>query len=147
MIFPAAFGFSCWVLLGTFSPIYAVVNAVWCVVFVEYWKRQELELSIRWGVKNVSSIEDKRKEFRPEKHTRDPVTGEDVAYFPARKRLLRQLLQIPLAIVTAISLGTIICFSYAIEIFISEVYSGPFKYLLVYTPTVILTLAVPTVSG
>jgi len=147
LIFPAAFGFSCWILLSNFSPIYAVVNGLWCVVFVEYWKRQEKELAIRWGVKNVSSIEDKRREFKAEKNTTDPVTGEQVAYFPAQKRLRRQLLQIPLAALCVVALGAVICTSYAIEIFISEVYDGPLKSILVFLPTILLTLSVPTITN
>jgi len=147
MVFPAAFGFSCWVLLGSFSPIYAIVNCLWCVVFIEYWRRQESELAIRWGVKNVSFIEDKRKEFRPAKVVKDPVTGEDVAYFPHRERLKRQMLQIPLALLSVVALGLVICTCYGIEIFISEVYNGPLKSVLVFLPTVLLTLAIPTISG
>src|SRR6266536_6030309 len=76
LLFPAVFGFSCWVLLGHYSLIYAVVNCLWCVTFVEYWNRQELDLSIRWGVKGVSAIETKRKDFKHEKEIMDPVTGE-----------------------------------------------------------------------
>lgn len=147
MIFPAAFGFSCWVLLGNFSVIYAIVNGLWCIIFVEYWKRQEQELAMRWNVKNVSSIEDKRREFQPEKIATDPVTGEKVAFFPAKKRIQRQLLQIPLAILCVVALGAVICTCYAIEIFISEVYDGPLKSVLVFLPTIILTLAVPTISN
>ncbi|KAL2422123.1 hypothetical protein ABEF95_010231 [Exophiala dermatitidis] len=147
LVFPAAFGFSCWLLLGNFSAIYAVVNGLWCIVFVEYWKRQEQELAIRWGVKNVSTIEARRREFVPEKVTTDPVTEEKVEYFPAKKRILRQLLQIPLAILCVVALGTVICTCYAIEIFISEVYGGPLKSVLVFTPTIILTLAVPAISN
>lgn len=147
MIFPAAFGFSCWVLLGNFSAVYAIVNGLWCVIFVEYWKRQEQELAIRWNVKNVSAIEDKRKEFVPEKTVTDPITGEKVSFFPAKKRLQRQLLQIPLAFLCVIALGAVICTCYAIEIFISEVYDGPLKSILVFLPTIILTLAVPTISN
>ncbi len=147
MIFPAAFGFSCWVLLGGYSAIYAIVNGLWCVVFVEYWKRQEQELAIRWNVKKVSTIEDKRREFVAEKVTTDPVTGEQVSFFPAKKRLQRQLLQIPLAVLCVVGLGAIICTCYAIEIFISEIYNGPLKSVLVFLPTIMLTLAVPTMSN
>jgi anoctamin-10 len=147
MIFPAAFGFSCWVLLGGFSPVYGIVNIVWCLVFVEYWKRQELELSIRWGVKHVSVIQSKRRDFVPEKTVTDPVTGEDAPYFPTKKRLQRQLLQIPLALLCVIGLGTIILTCYSIEIFISEVYDGPFKSVLVFSPVVLLTLCVPPMSA
>ena len=143
----ASFGFACWVLLGNFSGLYGIVITMWGLIFVEYWKRQETELSIRWGVKNVSVIQDKRRDFSPEATITDSVTGEEVHYFPGKKRILRQLLQIPLALVSFIGLGTIICTCYAIEIFISEVYSGPFKSILVFTPTIILTLAIPPMSN
>jgi anoctamin-10 len=147
MMFPAAFGFSCWVLLGSYSWIYGIVNTLWCVVFVEYWKRQEQELSVRWGVKNVSVIENKRRGFVPDRVITDNITGEQVPVFPSKKRVQRQLLQIPLAIFSAIGLGSIIVTCYAIEIFISEVYNGPFKSYLTFTPTILLTLAVPPMSN
>jgi anoctamin-10 len=146
MVFPAAFGFSCWVVLGHYSAVYAIVNGLWCVVFVEWWKRRETELAIRWGVKHVSSIEDKRREFKPEKTITDPITGETILYFPASKRLRRQLLQIPFALVSTIALGTLIVVCYGIEIFISEVYDGPGKSILVYLPTVLLSTLDPTIT-
>lgn len=132
--------------MGYFSPIYAVVNGLWCVVFVEWWKRQESDLAIRWGVRNVSAVQVKRREFEHEKIITDPITGETVQWFPARKRLQRQLLQVPFAIVSAIALGTLICTCYGIEIFISEVYNGPLKSVLVFVPTGLLTTLVPTIS-
>lgn len=147
LMFPAAFGASVWLLLGNFSPVYMVGIGMWSVVFVEYWKRQEFELAVRWSVKNVGMLEHKRREYRPEKVHKDPLTGEDVAYFPAQKRLQRQLLQIPLAIMSAVALGLVICTCYAIEIFLSEVYDGPLKSVLVFTPTILLTVFVPTVSS
>lgn len=146
LIFLAVFGFSCWVLLGYFSPIYAVVNGLWCVVFVEWWKRQEADLAIRWGVRNVSAIQKKRREFVYEKEVKDPITGETVQWFPAKKRLQRQLLQVPFALLAATALGTLICTCFGIEIFISEVYNGPLKSVLVFIPTVILTTLLPTIS-
>jgi hypothetical protein len=95
----------------------------------------------------VSSIEDKRREFEPEKVVTDSITGEKVPYFPSKKRLLRQLLQIPLALLCVVALGAVICTCYAIEIFISEVYDGPLKSVLTFLPTIILTLAVPAISN
>ena len=38
LLFPAAFGFAAWLILGKFSWFYAVVNALWSVVFFEHWK-------------------------------------------------------------------------------------------------------------
>lgn len=130
-MFLAAFGFSSWVLLGYFSPIYAVVNGLWSVVFVEYWKRQELDLSLRWGSKGASAIQRKRREFQHAKEVTDPITGETLQVFPATQRLSRQALQIPFAVLAVFALGTLIATCFGIEIFISEIYSGPFQSVLV----------------
>src|SRR5437764_727758 len=146
MMFPAVFGFSCWILLPRFSWIYAVVNGLWCVVFVERWKRQEFELAFRWGVRGVSAIEDRRRDFEYEKEIHDPITGETTLYFPAIKRLYRQLLQVPFALLASLALGSLIAICFGIEIFISEVYNGPLKFVLVFLPTILLTILVPTIS-
>lgn len=130
-MFPAGFGAFAWLFLGHFSPIYAIVNAIWCVAFTEYWKHQEVDLGVRWGVRNVSRIEQKRKDFKHEKLITDPVTGEDVGFFPSGKRLQRQLWQVPFALTAASLLGTLITTCFCIEVFISEVYDGPLKWLLV----------------
>lgn len=110
------------------------MNGLWCVTFVEYWKRQEIDLGVRWGVKGVSSIQQKRRDFKHEKEVRDPVTGETVRIFPATKRLGRQLLQVPFALLAALALGTLIATCFGIEIFLSEVYNGPGQSLLVSAP-------------
>ena len=134
LLFPAAFGFSAWILLGSFSSIYAVVIGLWCITFVEYWKHQEIDLSIRWGVKGISAMSQRRKEFRAEKQIKDPVTGETVEFFSATTRLSRQLLQVPFALLAALALGTLIASCFAIEIFLTEVYNGPMKSVLVSPP-------------
>ncbi|EAW13544.1 anoctamin family protein [Aspergillus clavatus NRRL 1] len=147
LIFPAVFGFSCWLLLGSFSIIYTVVNCLWTIVFIEYWKRQENDLSCRWQTKGVSAVQEKRREFAPERQVVDESTGEVCGVFPAMKRMYRQLLQVPFALLAVIALGAIIATCFAIEIFISEVYSGPFKQYLVFIPTVLLSALVPTMSA
>jgi anoctamin-10 len=131
------FGFSAWILLGHFSPIYAVVNCLWCIVFTEYWKHQEVDLAIRWGVRGVSKIELQRKEFKYQKEITDPVTGQKVRFFPSTTRLWRQLLQIPFALGAALVLGSLIATCFGIEIFISEIYDGPLKSVLVCSTTLI----------
>ena len=147
LLFPAAFGVFTWALLGSFSTIYAIVASLWCVVFVEYWKHQEHDLAIRWGVSGVSSIETKRHEFRAAKTTTDPITGEQQSIFPSIDRLQRQVLQVPFAVACILVLGTLIATCFGIEVFISEVYSGPGKSLLVFLPTVLLTTFMPMLTG
>jgi len=46
-------------------------------------------------------------------------------------RLARQLLQVPFAAACVVALGGLIAGCFAIEIFITEVYNGPFKQYLV----------------
>lgn len=131
LAFPAGFGFCAWVLLGGFSPIYAIVNGLWGIVFIEYWKKQQTDLAVQWGVKGVSQIQHKRPAFKHERVVKDPITGEDIKVYSPVKRLSRQLLQVPFAIAAATVLGSLIATCFAIEIFISEVYNGPFKAYLV----------------
>ena len=118
-----------------FSLIYAIALGLWSAVFIEYWQRQEVELAVRWGVRGVSSIQHSRPEFKYEKEVSDKVTGEKVRVFSPRKRLMRQLLQVPFAILAIAVLGGLIATCFGIEIFISEVYNGPMKWLLVSLTT------------
>ncbi|RFU33654.1 hypothetical protein B7463_g2703, partial [Scytalidium lignicola] len=145
--FPAIFGFSTWVLFGYYSSIYAVVNALWTVIFIEYWKKKEVDLAVQWGVHGVSRIQHKRPGFKYEAVITDKVTGEKVKFYSPFKRLQRQLLQVPFAICAAMVLGSLIAVCFAIEIFISEIYTGPFKTYLVLLPTVILSIGMPTLSA
>ena len=144
---PAAVGFLSWAFLRTFSPIYAIVASLWTVVFVEWWSHQERDLAARWGVKGVSAIELRRHEFNPKHKVEDPITGESLHIFPAKDRLIRQALQIPFVIVAVLVLGSLITLCFAIEVFISEVYSGPGKSILTFLPTVILSIGLPFLSG
>lgn len=143
LLFPAGLGVFSWLFLGYFSSFYAVFVSLWCVVFTEYWKHQEHDLSIRWGVRGVKGIETKRHEYRGMHETTDPVTGEKMQVFSATERMKRQLLQVPFALAAALVLGSLIAMCFGIEVFISEIYSGPMKSLLVFLPTIILTTVMP----
>jgi len=132
---------------GGFSYIYAAVTVLWTTIFVEYWKHQEMDLAIRWEVKGVSSIQTKRKDYAHEKEVVDPITGETVRVFPEWKRLQRQALQIPFALAALVALGSLIATSFAIEIFLTEIYNGPLKSVLVYLPTGIMTTFMPMLTA
>ncbi|KAA8899030.1 calcium-activated chloride channel-domain-containing protein [Sphaerosporella brunnea] len=143
LVIAACFGVASYFLLPQYSLIFAVVNCLWSVVFVEQWKRQEVDLAVRWNVRSVSQFQSKRAQFQPETETKDPVTGEIVKVFPAWKRLTRQSLQIPFALGAGVILSALFAVNFGIEVMISEVYNGPFKSVLMFTPTVIGTVTVP----
>lgn len=124
-----------------------MVNCLWCIVFVEYWKMRETDLSLRWGVNGVGALKVDRPQYYWDKEVVDPITGQIQRVFSARKQFLRQLLLIPFASVATIALGTLIIVTFAMEVFISEVYNGPFKGYLEFLPTVLFSLSLPAISN
>ena len=137
-VFPAAFGFGCWLLLGQFSFIYALGQGLWSVIFLEYWKQKQADLAVTWGSRGVSSIQHQRPEFEWDYEAEDAITGELVKVYPPAKRLKTQLLQIPFAIACIVVLGSLVVSCNSLEIFINEVYSGSGKQYLVCNSLVIL---------
>ncbi|KAI1853271.1 hypothetical protein JX265_000230 [Neoarthrinium moseri] len=146
LLFPAAFGFGAWLILGQYSVFYAMVNSLWSVIFFEYWKKKEVDLAVQWGVRGVSRIQHPRPHYKWEHEAADPVTGEPVKVYSKRKRLQTQLLQLPFALICTLLLGALYVFCFSIEIFIGEIYNGPFKAYLTFLPTIILTACTPTLS-
>ena len=130
-LFPAALGFAAWFILGRYSWLYSIVNSLWSFVFFEWWKKKEVDLAVQWGVRNVSRIQHPRAQFQWEYEAPDPVTGEPVRHYPPTKRLRTQLLQIPFAIGCVLVLGALYVFCFGVEIFLTQVYDGPFKSYLV----------------
>jgi ABC-type phosphate/phosphonate transport system permease subunit len=97
---------------------------------LEYWKIQQVDLSIRWDVKGVGVVKVTRPQFRWEKVVVDS-TGRKKHYFPKWKLVLRQLLQIPFMAVATLALGVIILAVFALETLISDGYNGPYKDMMV----------------
>ncbi|RBQ78419.1 hypothetical protein FVER53590_06373 [Fusarium verticillioides] len=147
LVIPSGFGFVAWLLLGQFSFLYALLCGLWSVVFLEYWKKQEVDLAVQWGVRGVSSIQQARPEFEWDREAEDPVTGEVVKVYEPMKRIKTQLLQIPFALACVIALGALIVTCNSLEVFINEVYNGPGKQYLGFLPTILLVLGTPTISS
>lgn len=147
LIVPAVLGIVGWLYLGPYSILYGVVLSVWCVVFVEYWKIRETDLAMRWGVKGVGTLKVNRAQYQWETEVKDPITGQIQQVFPAWKQLLRQLLLVPFASVAAVALGTLIVVTFASEVFISEVYTGPLKGYLEFGPTILFSLSLPAINS
>ncbi|KAL0261076.1 hypothetical protein SLS55_004772 [Diplodia seriata] len=146
LFFPATTGFLAWMFLPQYSLFYALTTSLWCTVFLEYWKLQEIDLSLRWDVRGVGTLKVNRPTFLPEKAITDPVTGEVMHYFPKWKQIARQTLQIPFILVSFLVLGAFVVVVFAVEVLISEVYEGPFKDLLEYLPTILLAAVLPFIN-
>lgn len=136
-----------WLYLGPYSIIYGASLCVWCVVFVEYWKIREHDLSLRWNVKGVVGLKVNRPEFKWETEVPDAISGQMIKSFPQWKQFLRQLLLIPFASVASVALGSLIVGTFASEVFISEVYNGPMKNYLEFLPTILFSLSLPAITS
>ncbi|EAW13470.1 anoctamin family protein [Aspergillus clavatus NRRL 1] len=147
LVFPAVWGVVCWLCFGPYSITCAVVNCLWGIVFVEYWKIRETDLSQRWNVMGVGALKANRPQYVWEKEVQDPITGETIRVFSMRQQLLRQLLLIPFVMVACLVLGSLIVVTFAMEVFISEVYAGPLKGYLEFLPTVLFSLSLPTITS
>ncbi|RKF57030.1 Uncharacterized protein OnM2_077066 [Erysiphe neolycopersici] len=146
LIFPAGIGLFAWIFLGQYSPIFAGLNTLWSIIFVEFWKKQEKHLASQW-----KSYDDSINGYRyPElEHMithNDPLIDRRIRTLSPLRRFLRQTLQIPFVIAATIMLGGLIATCFGIEIFITEVYSGHFKKYMVLLPTIILSTMMPIVS-
>ncbi|OJJ50663.1 hypothetical protein ASPZODRAFT_55785 [Penicilliopsis zonata CBS 506.65] len=147
LLFPTVCGVVCWLYGGPYSILFGILNGIWCIVFVEYWKIRETELSLRWKVKGSGVLKVNRIQYTWEKEVIDSITGEIHKVFSTKKQLLRQLLLIPFVFVASLALGTLIVGTFALEVFISEVYNGPLKGYLEFLPTVLFSLSLPTISS
>ncbi|KAJ5452486.1 Anoctamin/TMEM 16 [Penicillium cf. griseofulvum] len=147
LVVPAALGILGWLYLGPYSIVYGAVLCAWCIVFVEYWKIREADLSQRWDVKGVGRLKVNRRQYVWEKEVKDSISGQVKQVFPSWKQFTRQLLLVPFASVTSVALGALIVASFASEVFISEVYDGPFKGYLEFVPTVLFSLSLPAITS
>lgn len=131
LFFPAGIGLLAWVFLGQYSPIFAGLNTLWCIVFVEFWKKQEKHFASQWKTNDDSAIGYRYPELENLNTLNDSLTSKRNRKLSPLKRLLRQILLLPFVIIATITLGGLIATCFAIEIFITEIYSGQFKKYMV----------------
>ncbi|KAL4787099.1 calcium-activated chloride channel-domain-containing protein [Aspergillus varians] len=117
------------------------------MVFVEYWKIREKDLSLRWEVSGVGVLKVTRSQYVGDKEVRDPITGDTVQLFSPYRQFLRQLLLVPFASVASLALGGLIVITFGLEVFISEVYTGSLKGYLEFVPTILFSLCLPSITG
>lgn len=147
LVFPAVWGIICWFYFGPYSLTFGLVNCVWCMVFVEYWKIREMDLSDRWNVKDVGTLKVTRVQYVSDHETVDPITGKMTKSFSTGKQFARQLLLVPFAVAASLALGSMIVVSFAAEVFISEVYNGPLKTYLEFMPTILFSMTLPAITN
>lgn len=134
-------------------------------MFVEWWKRQETDLSIRWDVKGVGVLKVNRVQYSWEKEEIDSITGEARKIFPAHKRAARQLLFLPFAVLAGLALSSVLMVTFLAEAIISDVYgeelanfwvwyvthhqdlhTNDMNQAVQYLPTILLAVSLPYIT-
>lgn len=122
LLVPSAIGILFWIFSGLYSPSFSCMICLWGIVFVEYWKRSEIDLSIRWDVRGIGELKVNRPQYVWDKEILDANTGKTHRVFSTRKRLARQLLFLPFALLAGLVLGTALVATFVLEALISDVY-------------------------
>lgn len=71
-------------------PVYSLFIALWSTLFLEFWRRRNVELAQRWGVLGYEREEVKRPQFSGEFRP-NAITGEIEKYYPTYRRVLKYL--------------------------------------------------------
>jgi uncharacterized membrane protein YeaQ/YmgE (transglycosylase-associated protein family) len=64
-------------------PFYALLISLWCIVMLEYWKRQQSTTVLFWGMSDYEDAQPDRPEFVGEK-MKSYINGQDITYFPSK---------------------------------------------------------------
>ncbi|KAL3900138.1 MAG: hypothetical protein SGCHY_001549 [Lobulomycetales sp.] len=94
---------------NTLMPVYAIFISLWITAFLEFWKRRDAYLQLKWGLLDNEQAEPVRRKFTPTTTTPSYITGTVVPHFPGHTRLLRQSVTI-LAILAMLCLVVLTIF-------------------------------------
>ena len=113
----SAFGGGFWLFGAAYSPYYSIVLIIWATTFVEYWKIVERKISVRWGTYNA---------FRVEKLRHDYTSDDSPPLLKDLNTAARVAASIPVILGSVAVLAGILTTLFAIEAFITRLYTGPF---------------------
>ncbi|KAJ7483438.1 calcium-activated chloride channel-domain-containing protein [Mycena latifolia] len=129
LVFPAVLGVLFFLFGSPYSPIYSILIVLWSVVYVEWWRVRERILSLRFGT---------RGSFRVEKRRAQYIEG-----FPWWKRELRMIAGLPVILLFAAVLVSILTGIFVFEAFVTQLYTGPGHKYIAFSPTVLFVALVP----
>jgi len=144
LILPAIVGLLSFFFDKRFSIVYGIFIVLWGIFFIILWNRHAEQLAILWNVNNCTNTEKIRPEFRAERMEKDKVTDEYVPYYPNWKRWVKRVcLTYPFIILCAVLTVCVFVCVISIEIWVRDLYKGPFKFFMCYIPTIIYSTFIP----
>ncbi|KAF8195000.1 calcium-activated chloride channel-domain-containing protein [Pholiota molesta] len=128
---PAFLGLLAHFFLPPYTPIYSILLCLWSIIFVEWWRIHERKISLRFGTRGSFKVEKRRAQYKP-----------GMSWWV---RELRVLASIPVIIFFAGILSAILTGIFIFEAFVTQLYQGPGKQLITFSPTLLFVIFVPRV--
>ncbi|KDR70978.1 hypothetical protein GALMADRAFT_103009 [Galerina marginata CBS 339.88] len=131
LLFPAVLGLVGHFLLPPYAPVYSILLSIWSIVFVEWWRVRERILSLRFGTRGSFKVEKRRAQYKKG--------------LPWWARELRILASVPVILLFSAILGAILTGIFVFEAFVTQLYEGPGKHFITFSPTILFVVLVPRV--
>ncbi|XP_055959025.1 anoctamin-4 isoform X2 [Patella vulgata] len=71
------------------TPFFGLIICLWGTIFLEAWKRKTATLAYEWDVEDFESKEPDRPQFYGTKVKPDPVTQEQMQFYPFKRQFLK----------------------------------------------------------
>ncbi|KAF5376004.1 hypothetical protein D9757_008812 [Collybiopsis confluens] len=111
LVVPAAIGISFYFFGTSYSPVYSILNVLWAIGFVEWWRVRERLISMRFGTRGSFRVEKRRAHYDPK--------------FVWWRRELRMLASVPVILAFAALLSALMTGIFVFEAFVTQLYTGP----------------------
>ncbi|KTW29972.1 uncharacterized protein T551_01916 [Pneumocystis jirovecii RU7] len=138
LIFPIVTGFFAHFFLPKYSIIYAIIVNLWCILFIQKWRKIEVRLSIRWGVYGISKIYQKHRRFVGDEIGIYMTTRKNALVSSFWKKIFRKIFFMVFQVVLVTGVVFILIGFFFVDLYFSEIYDGPFQKYLVFIPTIFL---------
>ncbi|OMH82659.1 hypothetical protein AX774_g3861 [Zancudomyces culisetae] len=145
---PTVIGVIAFFFIDSFSIVVSITTMLWSIAFTETWERKQDDLATVWGLQgDIREKESRRIDFKPKTFGVDSATGEAVPEFSQLERWMRRAVGLPVMLLFLVAMAGLISAMFALQIFMEDMYDGPFSSILVFLPTVIYSLLVPTFTS
>jgi len=114
---PAVLGIFAHFFLPPYSPIYSILLCLWSITFVEWWRVHERILGLRFGTRGSFKVEKRRPQYK-----------SSMTWWAQELRILAT---IPVILMWAGILATLLTSIFVFEAFITRLYQGPGKQVVV----------------
>ena len=120
LLFISGVGIASYFFAPPYSPTYSSILLLWSIVFVEWWRIRQRQLSVRWGTKGSFRVEKRRAQHVP------------LSWW---RKDLRALASLPLILFFASVLAVLLTGIFVFEAFVTQLYTGPGHQLIVSRTT------------